>query len=135
MSKPTRACCAATRLRVNSAATMSSIAVTAIWPATSTSRTVQRHQRNRRDNTASPRRSAVRFGLDVLRAGARPARMPAASVTAVVKSSTRPSMRRSNAIGNGSGRLTELTIRVIHQATTIPTTAPIADNTTLSVTN
>ena len=62
--KPTFVRCEATRLRVSSAATTSSTPVTAIWPATSTSRSVQRRPPRAARHIASPRRSATRFGRD-----------------------------------------------------------------------
>ena len=133
-AKPALVRCAAMKLRVSSAATTSSSAVIAICAATSASRSVQRRPPAR---DASPRPADRRRGSAW--SPAAPAPGPASSaarnVAASVNASTRPSIRRSKASGIGSGRLSDATTDVIHQASSVPPAAPSSDSTTASVTS
>ena len=108
--------------------------MTAIWPATSALRSVQRRPAPR-GRMASPRRSAVTFGFDAWMAGARPASSPARHVAPSVNASTRTSMRRSKASGIGKGRLSDATADVIHHASSVPPIAPSSEIRRASVTS
>ena len=118
----------AARLRIRSAATMSSSAVTAICPATRPSPSVQP-----READASPRKSAAMSRFEACTPGARPASSAAITATASVNASTRPSTRRSKVSGSGSGRLIEAAIDATHHARSKAAAAPAADSTIASV--
>ena len=129
--KPMSTRCAAIRLRVRRPADTSSTIVTAICVTTRPSRIVQRRPAACVADT-SLFSSFTRFGRVALSAGARPATSAATIVTTAVNSSTRPSILSAKDSGIGIGRLIEVAIRVIVQASATPAAAPSADITTLS---
>ena len=118
--KPALVRCAAMKLRVSSAATTSSSDGDGHLRRRPARRAASSGAGRAATRSISPRRSAMRLGFGAWIAGARPASSAARNVAPSVNDSTRPSIRRSKASGIGSGRLSDATADVIHQASSVP---------------